>query len=169
MTSTRGISLIELLLTLALLVIIAGLAAPSFGSLLQKIQLRSAANHLFQGINTARSTAIMRQTTVSLSNRDGNWNSELELFLDTDGDGQRGDDEELLRRLPSREAPKISGNRLVSDYIKYLGDGSARRASGAFQVGTLTLCQPGLAEAYQLILSNGGRLRMTKTTVERCD
>ena len=64
--STRGLTLIELLVTLAIIGILAGLAAPSFVSYGVRNQLSVSSNELTSSIMRARNEAIGKNTCVSL-------------------------------------------------------------------------------------------------------
>ncbi len=68
----NGFTLIELMVTIAVLAIIATLAAPSFGNLLLKQNLNRSTQDLVATLNAARSTAVLerREVTVDLSKTD---------------------------------------------------------------------------------------------------
>lgn len=157
---TSGFSLIELLVALCITAMLTLVAIPSFVDLMQRYSLRSAAWELFHSINSARATAIDRNTTISLWNLDGRWDTGAEMFVDTNSNGSREQSEDILLVLGAKANLEITGNHWVSSYISYYPDGTARSASGAFQVGTLTICRAGEADGYALVLSIGGRLRI---------
>ncbi len=62
----RGFTLIELMVTLALLAIIAGLAAPSFEALMRNSRATSVTNELVGALQFARSQAIHRNAPVRM-------------------------------------------------------------------------------------------------------
>lgn len=62
----RGVSLIELLIGIAVLVIALALGMPSFGEWINNTQVRSTAESLQNGLNFARAEAVRRNTIVRL-------------------------------------------------------------------------------------------------------
>lgn len=72
MQKNNGFTLIELIVTIAVMAIIATLAAPSFGNLLLKQNLNRSTQDLVATLNAARSTAVLerREVTVDLSKTD---------------------------------------------------------------------------------------------------
>ena len=69
MGKNRGFTLIELMVTIAVIAIIAMMAAPSFGNLLLKQNLNRSTQDLVATLSAARSTAVLerREVTVDLS------------------------------------------------------------------------------------------------------
>jgi type IV fimbrial biogenesis protein FimT len=63
-TLERGISIIEVVITMAVLVILLSLGVPSFYEWIQNQQIRAAAEALLNGLQTARIEAIQRNVTV---------------------------------------------------------------------------------------------------------
>jgi type IV fimbrial biogenesis protein FimT len=164
----RGLTLIELITVLAISSILGAIAIPAMSTFIQQQRLRTASHDLSHLIKTTRSLAISQHSRVTLWNQDGNWNQGLEVFSDTDGNGLRSSSESVLLRSADHSDISISGNFWVQDYISYIGNGAAVAVSGAFQVGTLTLCQAQQTTAYKLIISVGGRVRIEKTSVTNC-
>ncbi len=76
--STRGFTLVELMVVIAIVAILATLAAPSFNTFIAKQRIRSAAYDLAQTFQTARSNAILTRRAVdvraSYPTSGNNWN-----------------------------------------------------------------------------------------------
>ncbi|MBT0888095.1 MULTISPECIES: GspH/FimT family pseudopilin [Acinetobacter] len=72
MKRSQGFTLVELMVTIAVLAIIAMMAAPSFGNMLLKQNLNRSTQDLVSTLNAARSTAVLerREVTVDLSKTD---------------------------------------------------------------------------------------------------
>jgi len=69
----RGFTLMELLVTLAVVAIVASLAVPSFQNMIATQRVRSAANDLVASLNFARSEAVKRNATVTMTPAAGGW------------------------------------------------------------------------------------------------
>ena len=73
-TLRRGFSLIEMMITLAVVAIVILLGAPSFAAWIQNTQIRSGAESMLTGISLARVEALKRNATVRfqmMSSTDG--------------------------------------------------------------------------------------------------
>lgn len=75
--STRGFTLVELMVTVVLLAILFSLAVPSFTGMVRNSQVRSVAESLQNGLRLAQSEAVRRnrQTVFTLTNSEPSTNS----------------------------------------------------------------------------------------------
>ena len=170
-----GFTLVELLLALTLGALLLGYSVRFAADWLPRYWQRMEAEALAGALQLARSEAIKRGHRVALCpSLDGRtcsgsqrWESGYVTFDDVDDDALRDPGEGLVRvaSAPGHQV-SVRGNRPVADYVSYTALGTARLRSGALQMGTFTVCRPGL-DAIQVVLANGGRPRIQEVTV-RC-
>lgn len=146
MNTKSGFTLVELVITLAVVAIIVTVAVPSFASFIRSQRATTQANDLLVSLTFARSEALKRGTPIGVCSTndatasppscagDDDWSSGWLVFVDdassgTDGEFDSGT-EELLRVHDA-----LDGNASLSgggaDSVRFLGDGLVD-ASAAF-------------------------------------
>jgi len=126
--AARGFTIIEVMVTLAVLVILIGLAVPGFREIFLAQGGKTASSDVFSGLVLARSEAVARNTTVTLSPSGGNWSDGWTIF------DSRGD---VVRRQDRLRQVVISGPSSVT----YNG-------AGRLTTGTTSI----------ILMANGGRV-----------
>lgn len=77
--AVRGFTLIELMITIAIVAILAGLAMPSFKAMLANAQIRTGAQALHEGLQLARTEAIRQnQRVIFTKGTQSGWTVSLE-------------------------------------------------------------------------------------------
>jgi type IV fimbrial biogenesis protein FimT len=64
--TSRGFTLVELVVTLAVLAIVIGIAVPAFNALIQRNRLTTAANEMVAALQTAKLEAVRRNRRVEV-------------------------------------------------------------------------------------------------------
>ncbi|HKW81328.1 MAG TPA: GspH/FimT family pseudopilin [Casimicrobiaceae bacterium] len=167
-----GFTLIELLIAATIFALLALAAGPTWRTWIATQRSTNQAYFLAGAMNQARSEAIKSGQRVNLcKSRDrltcaddaGGWETGWIMFVDENRDGQVSDGEAVVHvEGPSPAGVTVRGNRPVVNYVSYTSLGHARMLSGALQMGTLTVCQPGQT-ALQVVLANSGRARVQAT------
>jgi len=175
MAIQHGWTLIELMIVVAIGSLMLAAALPQYRDWIATHQLANVAEQLAGSMNLARAEAIKRGYRVNLcrtldrrhcSNTAG-WENGWLVFVDANRDGEKNDDEPLLRaESASPSGIRVGGNRPVADYVSYTSLGNARLINGALQMGTFTLCRTGL-HAVHVVLANSGRVRI-ETSADVC-
>ena len=83
--TARGFTIIETMVTVAVLVILVGLATPSLHEILVAQGVKTASFDVFAGLILARSEAVSRNTTVTIAPNGGSW-SEGWTISDSSGE-----------------------------------------------------------------------------------
>lgn len=71
--AVRGFTIVELMMTVAILAILTMLAVPGLRGMLQQQRVKTASFDIYAGLILARSEAIKRNATVILTPAGGNW------------------------------------------------------------------------------------------------
>jgi len=160
----KGFTLIELMITLAVIAIVSAIAAPSFAEIIADNKQVTRYNQLIASIALARSEAIKRGIRTSIcQSSDGSsctkqskqWHLGWIVYTDSDGDNKVDKDETiLLVQQPFNDEVTISfGGR---NRIAYYPDGLAVGSSN----GTFLICDARQDQAKSgLIISISGRAR----------
>lgn len=151
-----GFTLVELMITIVVLAILAGLAAPSFADLIERNRLAGAANEIVAAMQTARMEAIRRgESAVICPSANGvtcagnNW-SRFIIFADKDRDSVVDADDVLIREVNSPAGNiqvTASTNTSTNNRIRFAADGFVRVGSAGAREGALSLCTLKLPEA----------------------
>ena len=176
--ATRGFTLIELMVTLALVVILMAMAAPSFTSFQRNSELTSFANNMIASINAARGEAMKRGRRAMIVPTDGlNWNSGWVVFVDINFDAtyNSASDVTIVTAAPPPSYLTVSGNGSAAPgtpYIMFDASGFPRVATGGFGALTFTIKRSDVStteEAEQtrrIIISLAGRVRTCKPSTD---
>ncbi len=162
-----GFTLVELMITVAIMAILATIGVSSFTSLVHTSRLSSATNEMMASLHLARSEAIKRNSRVALCpsaggtppfcSTSGGWHQGWLVFHDPNKNAVRDADETvILTRQALPAGLSVTGNGSDATYISYA-------PTGASQTVTLTLCNAGSpGSAREVKINITGRPRTTK-------
>ena len=157
-----GVTLYELVMTLALIAVLLGVGIPSFGEMAARARLRAEINALFHAMHVARKESIMRRSVVSicpsfdgLTCRPGkDWSGGWIMFNNRDRDEpprlDRG--EPVLQVHTTGKQVRITANR-----SGFTLRATQKRATN----GTIVVCDTaGRVAPRALVVSYTGRPRV---------
>ncbi len=99
----RGFTLVELMVTVAVVAILAAIAFPSFESTMRSNRVATTTNELISSISLTRSEAMRNPNGAALCTSrtgeacDGEWSDGWLVWIDTDGDGELDSGERVVR------------------------------------------------------------------------
>lgn len=153
----QGFTLVELMVTLAVLAIIIGIAVPSFNAMTQRNRLTTAANEIVGALQTARMEAVRR-------------NRSIRVCPTTDGSACAGTDwgrvvirgaDGPIREIQTvRQGSGITGTSALAS-IEYRPDGRAVAS------GTVAFSSSALADAESTRLVEVGTSRVSTCRVSK--
>jgi len=166
----RGFTLIEQIITLAIMLILVGMAVPAMRGLLRREHTRTALQSLVEAVRTTRMLSIERQRRALLCpsrdgrhcSGDGAWEHGWLVALDSNHDGQPDSAPRITRAAPGGVRIRASRGR---SRIYYHPDGSAPGSNL-----TLRVCPLGHVPARvdAVVVSNAGRVRVTRVDAAPC-
>ncbi|WP_419623622.1 GspH/FimT family pseudopilin [Thiolapillus sp.] len=172
MNSSTGFTLIELMITLALVSLLMTLGIPSFNEAIRNNRLTTYTNDLVTALNLARSEAVKRNLSVSVRKSGTDWEDGWEVFTDLDSDGTFDDDGDatlcesgedcVLRVFEALPASfTLRGNNNFANFIRYTSAGLSNN------MGSFVLCEnsdgnnvPEARTAKMVIVNAVGRTRI---------
>jgi type IV fimbrial biogenesis protein FimT len=159
-----GFSLVELMVTVAVLAVVLAIGFPNFAGLINSNRLTGSANEMVASLQLARSEAIRLNSRVlvcpSANNTScdagGDWNNWITVV---DGGA-------VLRVSNAKTPLQLRSSATISggdDEIVFRPDGLARSADGALLVGSIAACIPTTRPADNVrfvSISSGSRINV---------
>jgi type IV fimbrial biogenesis protein FimT len=178
----RGFTLVELMVTLALVAILMMVAVPAFTKYQRKAELTSFTNTLFSGISAARGEAMKRGKNALVVPTDGDWNKGWTVFVDVNRNGayDAATDVIVMTRQAAPGYLTITNTAATAAdglYIMYDASGYSRLSGGGFGAWTFQVSRNDvtglelLTQTRRIKIASTGRARVctpTTTTDPNC-
>lgn len=173
-----GLTLIELLVTVAVIAIIVLIGLPRFQSLMESNRMTASLNRLSGDLNFARSEAIKRGQMVTVCGSDNAsscdtnlWEKGWIVFVDTNRDGQyTANTSDSLLRISQALPPGLTLRPTYFDslaHVEFLPDGQLRDENNDGTAhGTFRVCpqDKNAKHALALNVNNLGRISIAIDT-----
>lgn len=167
---TRGVTLVELMTTLAILTIVSTFGMTAFADAIARHRVQTALHLISADLAMARNTAITRRSHVIACpgdplmgcRLDANWSHGWIVFSDPDGNRQPDSERDLIRvgNAPSG-APRHLRLASTRNFVRYQRDG---RSAGTNL--TINVCAGTLLQG-QVVVNNLGRVRSARPAREQ--
>lgn len=165
MKKHSGFTLLELLVTLAIVGIVTALAAPSMSTFIKNDRLVTQINALVGHLALARSEAVLRTQQVILCVSDNstscsgtNWNEGWIVFIDADNDNGFTVGETIVRAQPALEGGNLLNSSIGSSVIYDSRGFAAAGSTGTFSLSDdrAPLCVKNIQISVTGRVSKGG-------------
>jgi prepilin-type N-terminal cleavage/methylation domain-containing protein len=146
----RGVTLIELLITLSIAAVLLASAVPNFQGAIERLRLTTTTNELVLAVTLARTEATSRRARVAIVPRTANnWASGWHVFIDTNDNGRLDAGEFVLRTfdpIPPRMTIAATFGGFDGHALSFDWFGLPRRpGSNGLLLGRITLTAEGTA------------------------
>ncbi len=171
-TRSKGVTLVELVITLAVAGILTSLAVPAFSNIRAKNAMAGSINLFLSQLHLARSSAVTRERRITLcpasspSECDDDheaWKNGYLIFQDSNKNRERDVGEEIISYQEKADtAVKIVSSSRFRNRITFLALGRAW-----FSNTTVRFCHEKRPDLNRVIIvSNNGRVRTNKNMAD---
>ena len=170
--TSLGLTLVELVATVCIAGVLAGVAIPGFMNVIRDNRTTSVANQLVTALAYTRSEAIKRGLQVTMKHKGTTaqvWDNGWDIFTDNNGNGVIDLSDELLKTyeaVPEGHTLRTGGN--YASWLAFLASGNIR-ASGLAN-DTFRLCDRSkdTAQSRAIKINKVGRVRTETGTATTC-
>ena len=182
---SKGFTAIELMVMVAILAILAGIAAPSFNPIIERWRVRQISEELQSTLYFARAEAIKRGGNVTiLRSGDGGgctavgtdtslWSCGWIVFVDLNNDGALDSNEDTLQTAPAPNKVSVqftnTSDAKLTDPIKIDRWGRFSSTNAAIDFAfRLTPKSGSAANASSICVSSSGRIKRLESATGSC-
>jgi type IV fimbrial biogenesis protein FimT len=163
----QGFGLIQLLVGMALIAITAQLAVPGFSRLIENQRREDTAQQLASAVRSARTEAILRNTTVLIQATGGDWSDGWRTVIDVNDNGEADEQDVVLVQRALTGTVQVVGNYWLSRSVRFNSLGLPLTEGGASRGGTLFICTTSTsAKPYRVVLASTGRVQIRTDRAE---
>lgn len=171
-THGRAFTLMELMITLAVMTLLVAAALPAFNGLRQEQMVRGAQHEFLASLHHAKQAAIARNQRVSLCPsadgarclETGSWHRGWLVFVDRDADRFPDPGEPIVARKGGLAKTLTLTSSRYRRVITFQPTGTAGGSNATF-----TVCADGKAQrAAAVVLSRLGRIRLDEGGADAC-
>ena len=159
--SSRGITLVELIIVIAIVGILAGMAGPGFGTYMAEKSVAAETRRIIGALKLARSEARARGATVTLARTNSqDWAGPIDIYTDTTSANHpmNGTDDLVRREESSGRSIMATDNQINSDeWISFNMRGWLAETNPVL----IALCAPGLdaSQGMYIEINRVGKIR----------
>lgn len=166
-----GFTIIELLITVALVAILAAIAMPSFREFSIRMTVSDTTNDLVAALNTARAEAVKRGVRVAVIGDDAGWASGWDVRADADHDDDFDGETSILAHPALATGygllGKGTGTGAIDTAVTFDGTGALSPANTSFD---FSVCRPesdpGDAQSRWIEVSASGVISSRRDTTD---
>jgi type IV fimbrial biogenesis protein FimT len=169
---SRGFTLIELIVTIALAAILMAVATPSYIQFARNAELSDSISNFTSAVNAARANAMKQGRNTYLEPQDGsNWSTGWRVYTDRDWSQAytAGTDELIIESsVPSAKITITTPttNSLAEGYMLFNGSGYPKSKVGALATGKIKM--ENQYRTYFINIDGTGRVRSCKLPEAGC-
>jgi len=159
MNKNKGFTLIELMITVAIISMTMAIGLPSFQSIIASARLTSTTNAMVSALQLARIEALKQHKTVVIRKKNNDWSKGWEVFVDDLVENKTFDAGEIVLVVTGFDAPS-SMIKIDPTYTNYVSYGANGRVN---QGGSFLFCYPSTGTATdfrKVIIAATGRIRV---------